>query len=197
MVITLKYIFDVMSISAGGHFGGIFGPIFYASLFLENGAISYPEIVLSGTLMVTWPKNMSCSPLLGAIFGYFWAHVDICFSISWEPFNIFSWNFVGITLIVTTLTKKIINKFSDHVLLYCQAILAYVPLFLENHSAFSYENVYRCSWYYSDGQFTYFTSCPSLLGAIFRYFWAYFFHFPLFLENCAIFYHEIVYTCAW
>ena len=42
---TLKNIFDSMSISAGGHFEGIFGPIFYTPLFLENGAIFDHEIV--------------------------------------------------------------------------------------------------------------------------------------------------------
>ena len=38
------------------------------------------------------------------------------------------------------------------------SILAYVPLFLflENHSIFSHGKVYRCSWCYSDGQYTFF-----------------------------------------
>lgn len=42
---ALTNIFDSMSISGGDHFGGIFGPIFYTPLFLENGAIFDHEIV--------------------------------------------------------------------------------------------------------------------------------------------------------
>ena len=85
-------------------------------------------------------KNMSSPPLLGAILGCFWAHVDICSSISWKPFNIFSWNFVGITLMVTTLTKKIIKKISDHVLC-CQAILACFSLSWEPFNIFPWKCV--------------------------------------------------------
>ena len=79
------------------------------------------------------------------------------------------------------------------------SILAYVPLFLflENHSIFSHGKVYRCSWCYSDGQYTFFDPMSISAGGHFGVFLGLFFHVPLFLENCAIFYYEIVYTCAW
>ena len=181
-----------------GPFWGVFLGLFLCSSISFCSSIFFHEVVYSSTLMATWPKNMSCCPLLGAFLGYFWVHVNMCCCISWKPFTIFSWNFVGITLMVTTLTKEIIKNFSDdHVLLYCQTILAYVPLFLENHSIFSDENVYRCSWYYSDGQFTFLSIMSILAGDHFFGFLGLFFYVPLFLENCTMFYHEIVYRCAW
>ena len=73
----------------------------------------------------------------------------------------------------------------------------HVSPFLENHSIFSHENVYRCSWYYSDGQSTFFDIMTIFAGGHFSVFLGLFFHVSLFLESCAIFYHGIVYRCAW
>ena len=174
-----------------GPFLGVFLGLFLCSSISFCSSIFYHEIVYSSTLKATWPKNMSCSPLLGAFLGYFWVHVNMCCCISWKPFNIFSWNFVGITLMVTTLTKEIIKNFSDdHVLLYCQTILAFVPLFLENHSIFSDENVYRCSWYYSDGQFTFLNIMSILAGD--HFFWIF---GPIFL--CSSISRELYNVLSW
>ena len=181
---TNKYFWQHVHLWWGPFWGYFWTYFLYSSISWKWCNIWSWNCVCS-TLMVTWPKNMSCFPLLGAILGYFWSHVDICSSISWEPFNSFSRNFVDTSLMVTSLTKKKIWKFLDHVLLYFQAILAYVPLFLESHSIFSYKNVYICSWSYSDGQFT-LTSCPSLLGDIFGFFWAYFSCSSISSELCNI-----------
>ena len=159
---TLKNIFDSMSISAGGHFEGIFGPIFYTPLFLENGAIFDHEIVF---IVLWWSLDQKMFPSARGHFGVFLSPCWHMFLYFLRTIQYFLMKFCRTTLMVTALTKKIISKFSDHVLLFCQAILAYVPLFLENPSIFSYENVYICSWSYSDGQCTFLTSCPSLLGA--------------------------------
>ena len=94
-----------------GPFWGVFLGLFLCSSISFCSSIFFHEVVYSSTLMATWPKNMSCCPLLGAFLGYFWVHVNMCCCISWKPFTIFSWNFVGITLMVTTLTKEIIKIF--------------------------------------------------------------------------------------
>ena len=75
--------------------------------------------VLGSTLMVTSPKNMSCSALLGAR-PFFWE--------GGRGFGSF-W----------------------HIYIY---IYIYVTLFLENCSIFSHKILYKCSWYYSDGHCT-------------------------------------------
>ena len=69
------------------------------------------------------------------------------------------------------------------------SILAYAPLFLflENHSIFSHGKVYRCSWYYSDGQYTFFDTMSILAGGHLGYFWTYFFMFLHFLRTVQYF----------
>ena len=62
----------------------------------------------------------------------------------------------------------------------------YVPIFLENHSLFFHELLYRCSWYTLTVTALFFHPCYVHLGPIMVY-------VPLFLKNRSIFSHEILY----
>ena len=69
------------------------------------------------------------------------------------------------------------------------SILAYAPLFLflENHSIFSHGKVYRVLGITLMVNTLFLTPCPSLLGGILGYFWAYFFMFLHFLRTVQYF----------
>ena len=83
-----------------GLFWGLFWLILmYVPIFLENSSIFSCEILYRCSWYSTLKFFMSCPP---------GAYSSACFSISTEPFHIFSWNFVysdvcGTTLTVTTL----------------------------------------------------------------------------------------------
>ena len=98
--------------------------------------------------------HLSPTPDKGSILGYFcpflWGF--LCSSLSWEWFNIFSWNFVEIFLVLiwwSLNTKKSLHSSLCWGLFWVifGLILMFVPIFLENCSIFSCEILYRCSWY--------------------------------------------------
>ena len=79
-----------------GYFGNHFCVCF---LFFENFLMKFCKDVFGITLTFTTLKIIfiSCPPLLGAILAHFWVHYDVWSSISWQPFNVFSWNFSQIS----------------------------------------------------------------------------------------------------
>ena len=96
IVTTLKKVSTHVLPTGGRPFWCILKPISaYVPLFLENSLICSHEIlysyVLGITLMVTTLKKISSSylPVLGVIFGYFWAHSGMYCSI--ENYSIFYW----------------------------------------------------------------------------------------------------------
>ena len=102
--------------------------------------------VLGSTLMVTSPKKYVLFSSAGGHFGVFLGPFQhIMFLCFLRTIQYFIMKFCRCYSDGHYTNKKLIKTFSDHVLLCCQAIfgpiLAYGPLFRENHSIFSHENV--------------------------------------------------------
>ena len=131
------------------------------------------------------------NPREGGILGYFCPFLCCCFflhsSFSWERFNILSWSFVKMFLVSLCYKKSQRGTLCwESFWVISGFILLYVPVFLENHSIFSHEILYICSWYTLTGTALFFHSCYVHLRPILVY-------VPLFLKNRSIFSHEILY----
>ena len=155
IVITLKQ----CPPSAGGHFGIFWGPILaYVHIFLDICSIFCYKILCrcswhNPDVTNTFFFDIMSSSSWGhfrVFWGLFW-HITSTF---WEPFNIFSWNYVQTCLVfllrVTALFFSISWSCWGALGGIFGLILENVHLILYNCSIFSHETLYRCSSYNTD-----------------------------------------------
>ena len=168
-----------MSNSAGGSFWGYFLAYFYASLFLENDAIFYHEIVLSSTPMITSPKEYVQSSFARGHFGVFLSPCWHMFLYFLKTIQYFLMKFCRYyTDGHYTNQKNNLKNFRS-----CSLLPGHFGMFLPFLRTIQYFPMKMCTDVLGTTLMVnplFLTWWPFLLGAIFRYFWAYFFMFLYF-----------------
>ena len=86
----------------------------YVLLFLENPSVFPLEIDVCSTNLMVIALKPFIQIIYFATLGYFWTnYFSLCFPFSWEPFNISSWYFVKMFLVLSDshCTKKLFSHY--------------------------------------------------------------------------------------